>query len=420
MEEGNYTGMLAQQDAMAAQAAMQLTAQPHAQVAAAQWVNSLIVSVSSIPEFDGKPNTLTDFLERETVMNRQVVGSALEDNLRVAIHQMIAGKISVPVRRELGLNVNCRWDESMKKKLKEGYGGARKLYKRQVVSLLNLRKGMGEPPGAYTQMIEATPPRLDEVVGIVREEDEEFKESRRTDEDWIKVPHSRQKKEIQQREYRERGEYKPQAAKPRGQPREEYWPREEYRPRGGRDENRREDGAINSTGYRDRGEPMEINFGEFVREAEKPPGRFVWVEDNRMDTGVSDEEKDGVSSGEESGGSRVVPKKKRSSYAEATGQSTYNVRDGQVGKRGLQKRKRVKSAAGLPILKVPEWRGAKVESFQSSVRVPGPNQPSLAGMLVKYGLLNTAFPPFPIYGYRRNRISIVASKRYRYGSRARH
>ncbi|KAL1131214.1 hypothetical protein AAG570_010832 [Ranatra chinensis] len=391
MEEANYTQMLAQQAAVAAQAAMQLTVQPQAQAAAAQWVNTLVVSVSSIPEFDGEPNNFTDFLERGTVMSRQVAGSALEENLRVAIHQMITGKISVSIRRELGLNVNSSWDECVKK-LKEGYGGARKSYQRQVVSLLNLGRGKGESPGAYAQMMEAqtraicarvvesendktgaqyviqlikslvlekikrevpdrvkkslkttsTPLRLDEAVDIVREEDEEFRESRRTDEDWTKVTYSRQKRETPRREYRERGEYKPQVAKPRWQLREEYRPREEYLPRGGRDQSRRDrpderrcyqckqKGHIarfcpymrQSTGYRDRGEPMEVNFGEFVREAQTRRGRYVWVDDNRMDTGGSDEEKVGTSSGEESGGSMVVPKKKSTPYAEVTGQST--------------------------------------------------------------------------------------------------
>ncbi|KAL1138301.1 hypothetical protein AAG570_009989 [Ranatra chinensis] len=114
----------------------------------------------------------------------------------------------------------------------------------EVVSLLNLGRGKGESPGEYAHMMEAqtraicdrvvesendkmeaqyviklikplllenikrevpdrvkkslkttsTPLRLDEAVEMVKEEDEEFRESRRTDEDWTKVTYSRKRR----------------------------------------------------------------------------------------------------------------------------------------------------------------------------------------------------------------------------------
>ncbi|KAL1132748.1 hypothetical protein AAG570_010700 [Ranatra chinensis] len=386
----DFAQMLAQQAAVAAQAAVQMTTQPQAQAAAAQWVNTLVVSVSSIPEFDGEPNTLTDFLEQASVMYKQVTGSGLEDNLTKAIQQMIIGKISISVRREVGLNMNSKWEDCVRR-LKEGYGGARKPYQRQVVALLNTGRGKGESPSSYAQRMEThtraicervveaetdqagaqyaiklikslvvekirqempdrvkkslkstnTALRLDEAVDIIREEDDDFKENRRAEEEWTKVTHQRPRREAPRREYRERGEYKPQVVKPRWQQREGYRPREERKPREYRDQGRRdrvedrrcfqckEKGHIarycpyirRSTGYRDRGEPMEVNFGDLIREGERRGGRYRWVEGGRADRRSSAEDQRETSSGDEStdSGGTIAVGKRKASYSEITG-----------------------------------------------------------------------------------------------------
>ncbi|KAL1140914.1 hypothetical protein AAG570_000842 [Ranatra chinensis] len=239
--------LLAQQASMAAQATTQLGSNPVA--TAIQWLNTLMMQAINVPEFEGESGMLTDFLERGTCIMSQVTGSGLDEGSTRAVRQMLIGRISVVVRRELGINVTEQWD-AVVKRLKEGYGGARKSYQRQVVSLILTGRSKGESPGAYAQSMEAqvrvlcdrileteedkvkaielvksliverikrempdrikkalkptgTPLRLDEAIDVIREEDEEFLESRKVEEGWTRVPHRYQKREPQRREYRE-------------------------------------------------------------------------------------------------------------------------------------------------------------------------------------------------------------------------
>ncbi|KAL1140915.1 hypothetical protein AAG570_000843 [Ranatra chinensis] len=248
--------ILAQQASMAAQATLQATNQP--MVTAIQWINTMMIQAVNLPEFEGEPNTLADFIDRGTVLNNQILGSGLDDNSAKAIRQMAIGRISAPIRRELGIGITEEWT-SVVRRLKEGYGGARKTYQRQVVALLLKGRQKGESPSAYARGMETqvkdicarvmeteedkvtakvsmelikalvverirremperikrslrsgTPLRLDETVEVIREEDEDFLESRRAEESWTRVENDRPKRENPRREYRERGEYRPQ------------------------------------------------------------------------------------------------------------------------------------------------------------------------------------------------------------------
>ncbi|KAL1110626.1 hypothetical protein AAG570_008154 [Ranatra chinensis] len=125
--------LLAQQASMAAQATTQLGSNPVA--TAIQWLNTLMMQAINVPEFEGESAMLTDFLERGTCIMSQVTGSGLDEGSARAVRQMLIGRTSIVVRRELGINVTEQWD-AVVKRLKEGYGGARKSYQRQVVSLI--------------------------------------------------------------------------------------------------------------------------------------------------------------------------------------------------------------------------------------------------------------------------------------------
>ncbi|KAL1140052.1 hypothetical protein AAG570_007029 [Ranatra chinensis] len=341
----------------------------------------------NVPEFEGESGMLTDFLERGTCIMNQVIGSGLDEGSTRAVRQMLIGRISVVVRRELGISVTEQWD-AVVKRLKEGYSGARKSYQRQVVSLILTGRSKGESPGAYALSMEAhvrvlcdrileteedkteaqhaielvksliverikrempdrikkalkptgTPLRLDEAIDVIREEDEEFLESRRVEEGWTRVPYRHQKREPQRREYREtpRREYKEI-------PRREHRERGEYRPQmnrqkwGQKAENRfresrdptddrrcyqcRERGNIarfcpyirRSTGFRTRPEPMEVNFADLVRQYDDRRQRYVRT--GQEESGSSTEEEEGrASSGGESSGGREK-KKKKTTYA---------------------------------------------------------------------------------------------------------
>ncbi|KAL1129673.1 hypothetical protein AAG570_012618 [Ranatra chinensis] len=378
--------LLAQQASMAAQATKQLGSNPVA--TAIQWLNTLMMQAINVPELEGESGMLTDFLERGTCIMSQVTGSGLDEGSTRAVRQMLIGRISVVVRRELGINVTEQWD-AVVKRLKEGYGGVRKSYQRQVVSLILTGRSKGESPGAYAQSMEAqvrvlcdrileteedkvkaqhaielvksliverikrempdrikkvlkptgTPLRLDEAIDVIREEDEEFLESRKAEEGWTRVPYRYQKREPQRREYREtpRREYKKT-------PRREHRERGEYRPQtnrqkwGQKPENRfresrdptddrrcyqcRERGHIarfcpyirRSTGFRNRPEPIEVNFGDLVRQYDDRRRRYVWTGQEQSGSSTEEEEGRGASSGGESSSGREK-KKKKTTYA---------------------------------------------------------------------------------------------------------
>ncbi|KAL1130177.1 hypothetical protein AAG570_013115 [Ranatra chinensis] len=227
--------LMGQQAMMAAQAALQ-GAPSSAETHAIQKVNMLMLRALNIPEFEGENSMLSDFIEQGRCLMAQIEGSGLDETSKLAIRQMLVGRVSVTVRRELGVSMSVDWDE-FTRKLKEGYGGARKPYQKQVVSLLRTNRQKGESPTSFAQSIEArtrviserimeseedknkaqitievvkslvvehvrrelpervrktlTNPskslRLDEVVDMIKEEDEDFKEERKNEEGWTRV-----------------------------------------------------------------------------------------------------------------------------------------------------------------------------------------------------------------------------------------
>ncbi|KAL1130332.1 hypothetical protein AAG570_013270 [Ranatra chinensis] len=355
---------------------MQLGSNPVA--TAIQWLNTLMMQTINIPEFEGEPGMLIDFLERGTCIMNQVTGSGLDEGSARTVRQMLIGRISVVVRRELGINVAGQWDEVVKR-LKEVYDGAQKFYQRQVVSLILTGRNKGESPGAYAQSMEAqvrvlcdrileteedklkaqhaielvksliverikremperikkalkpvgAPLRLDEAIDVIREEDEDFMESRKVEEGWTRVSHQRQKKETPRREYREtprreykeKGEYRPQTNRPK-------WKRKpDNRPRESRDHQHldgrrcyqcRERGHIarfcpyirGSSGFRNRPEPMEVNFGDLVRQYDERRRKYVWTERGESGSSTEEEERRETSSGGESSSSKERKKMK--------------------------------------------------------------------------------------------------------------
>ncbi|KAL1130582.1 hypothetical protein AAG570_011828 [Ranatra chinensis] len=84
--------------------------------------------------------------------NQQLEGSNLDKNSARSIQQMLIGRTSVAIRREMGILMTRSWPERVRK-LKEGYGGARKSYQRILVSLLLTGRAKGESPSGYAQSI---------------------------------------------------------------------------------------------------------------------------------------------------------------------------------------------------------------------------------------------------------------------------
>ncbi|KAL1139197.1 hypothetical protein AAG570_009256 [Ranatra chinensis] len=108
----------------------------------------LMIQAVNLPEFEREPNTLVDFIDRGTVLNNQILGSGLDENpakaaARISI-ELIKALVVERIRREM--------PERIEKSLKS-----------------------------------VAPLRLDETVEVTREEDEDFLESRWTEESWTKV-----------------------------------------------------------------------------------------------------------------------------------------------------------------------------------------------------------------------------------------
>ncbi|KAL1129574.1 hypothetical protein AAG570_012519 [Ranatra chinensis] len=91
---------------------------------------------------------------------------------------------------------------------------------------------------------------------------------------------------------------------------------------------------------------MEVNFGDLVRQYDDRRRRYVWTVKEESGSSTEEEEGRGASSEGESSSGREK-KKKKTTYA------------GVVNKRS-SKRKKIDSVIGLPILEVPEWRGARI------------------------------------------------------------
>ncbi|KAL1139277.1 hypothetical protein AAG570_006263 [Ranatra chinensis] len=350
--------LMGQQAMMAAQATLQ-GVPSSAETNAIQKVNMLMLRALNIPEFEGENSMLSDFIEQGGCLMAQIEGSGLDETSKLAIRQMLVGRVSVTVRRELGVSMSVEWNE-FTKKLKEGYGGARKPYQKQVVSLLRTYRQKGEAPTNFAQSVEARtrviserimeseedkvraqitievvkslvvehvrrempervrktlknptkPLRLDEVVDMIKEEDEDFREERKSEEGWTKVSRPPPKRQ----EYRPQKDYRQVQATsnrkwtPRGTPRENK-PSNGYR-RYEQDSRRcyqcQERGHIarfcpyiqRPSGFRDRGEPMEVNVADLIRDYDVRRKGYVWREKGTS-SGSSGEDRTYSSSDEE-------------------------------------------------------------------------------------------------------------------------
>lgn len=336
------TAMMQQQATMAAQAMAQALPFGQGVEKAGEQVrlqrsNLLMMLTLNIPEFEGEASTLTDFLDRGGALIEQLEAAPGDPATDRAIRQLLVGRVATTIRRQIGVTANTAWDE-VARRLKDQFAGARKPYQRQAVTLVSTVRRKGETPAQFASRIEegtrmlrakvfetagsveeahstmkvlellvserlrrempdrvkkalkATPERatLKDIMDVIRDEDDEFRETAEREERWVKV---------EPRRIRESGGYRGRSQRytpptNRGPRREEKpvrperstWPRNDAR-RESRSRPkrecwecgteghfarecpyifRREPGRYRSYGQASRGEPMEINFGRQI------------------------------------------------------------------------------------------------------------------------------------------------------------
>jgi hypothetical protein len=248
-QEQRIAELLQRQAVMAAQAATQAMPAPiitppsfegALEQIRLQRANLLMMLVLNIPEFEGEASTLPDFIERGGTLMEQLSVSPIDPATGRAIQQLLVGRVASHVRRELGVSADTDWAD-LTKRLKDQYGGARKPYQRQAVTLISTVRHKGETPTQFALRMEegarqlkarvyetapsteeghrimqvldllvaerlrrempdrvkkvlvstATTARIDEVVDIVRAEDEEYRESNEREERWTRVRRDR-------------------------------------------------------------------------------------------------------------------------------------------------------------------------------------------------------------------------------------
>ncbi|KAL1140108.1 hypothetical protein AAG570_000040 [Ranatra chinensis] len=367
--------LMGQQAMMAALATLQGVTSS-AETHAVQKANMLMLHALNIPEFDGENAMPSDFIKQGGCLMAQIEGWGLDETSKLAIRQMLVGRVSVAVRRELGVSMSVDWNE-FTRKLKEGYGGARKPYQKQVVSLLRTNRQKGESSTSFAQSIEARtqviserimeseedwdkaqvtievvkslvvehvrrempervrttlknpskPLRLDEVVDIIKEEDEDFKDERRNEKGWTRVS----KHPPRRQEYRPQREYRLVLST-----NNKKWTPREDKPSNG---NRRyeQDGRDSRRCYQCRERGHIARFCPYVR---RPSG----FRERGTSSGSSGEDRTYLSSDEEgrkSSGDRASRsgddkwQKKKVTYS-AAAQQGKNIRDLGKVKRRLQ------------------------------------------------------------------------------------
>lgn len=236
------SSMMQQQAVMAAQAVVAQTlpqgqnTDSAAEQVRLQRANLLMMLTLNIPEFEGEATTLQDFLDRGGALVDQLDAASGDPATDRAIRQLLIGRVATNIRRQIGVTANTPWKEVVKR-LKDQYGGARKPYPKQAVTLISSIRQRGESPsqfarkmeegarGLRTKVYETTsspeeahqimtvldllisericremPERvkkslkstadgtsLMEVVNIIREEDEEFGETTVKEDRWTRV-----------------------------------------------------------------------------------------------------------------------------------------------------------------------------------------------------------------------------------------
>lgn len=385
------TALLQQQAALAAQAVSQAIPpqmfQPQEgalEQVRLQRANLLMLLVLNIPEFEGEASALPDFVERGGTLIAQLAAAPVDATTDRAIKQLLVGRVSTHVRRELGVTADVSWEDLIKR-LKDQYGGARKPFQKQAVTLISAARQKGENPAQFALRMEegarqlkarvyetiqsqeeayqvmkvlglliterlrrempervkkalmsaTATSRIEEIVDIIRAEDEEYREANEKEERWTK-PHSRRQEERNIR--RER---------PRIQPtftpttRREERPRRPERTSKGRqwDTSDRRCYECGQKGHIARfcpyiarrgqnvfkPEPMEVNMVDLERRFDTKKKRHFWVQ--RKTSGATPEAtSEGTTSGSESERSgetsesvgKRIPKNRRT-FAEVIG-----------------------------------------------------------------------------------------------------
>lgn len=382
------TELLQQQATMAAQAATQAL---HPQEGATEQIrlqraNLLMLLVLNIPEFEGEASTLTDFVERGKTLVEQLVNTPVDPATDKAIRQLLVGRVASHVRRELGVTADVEW-EALVRRLKDQYGGARKPYQKQAVTLISASRQRGESPTQFASRMEegtrqlkarvfetaesteeahqimkvlellvnerlrrempervkkvlvlaSGNSRIDEVVDIIRAEDEEYREANEKEERWTKVQKTRRPEERYVR--REKPRPQPQFSPPRREDRPRRQERTTDRKQWDRPVRRcfecrstdhlaRECPYMARRGYNAcKPEPMDVNMVDLEKRYDNRRGRYFWVQKRSTRTSQraategstselhSDSEATSVVS---ESGEKEVPKN-RSNYAEVTG-----------------------------------------------------------------------------------------------------
>jgi hypothetical protein len=112
-----------------------------------------MVIALNIPEYEGEAAMLPDFIDRGNALVEQLEAMPGDTATDKAISQLLIGRFATHIRRQIGITVNMEWKE-VTKRLKEQYGGARKPFQRQAVSLISMTRSRGESPTQFAMRME--------------------------------------------------------------------------------------------------------------------------------------------------------------------------------------------------------------------------------------------------------------------------